>query len=61
MEPRCVAAVSRSHLDPHTQAFLKKEGGQVTRKARAAKKALEGAEGKVLEAAEAEGLSHARS
>lgn len=44
-----------------TQQYLKAKGGQVSKRAREAKKALKGSEGPALEAAEAEGLSHARS
>jgi hypothetical protein len=44
-----------------TQQYLQSKGGQVTKQAREAKKALNGGEGPALEAAEEEGLRHARS
>jgi hypothetical protein len=51
---------ARDYADS-TKAFLKAEGKRVTTRARQAEKALEGEEGAALEAAEAEGRSHARS
>lgn len=50
---------ARDYAD-RTKAFLKTEGKRVTTRARQAEKALEGDEGAALEAAEAEGLGHAR-